>query len=183
MPASFTWCEDNGALTSSHGTVQTGFGGSGSATDVNWKNHDDCSNGTGGTAYTANPIQAGNNSYIKYQYGYLSGTFNQISAGLYAHTAGTLGTGLTLEGAVTSTYTTPAATTLSASNWTTAIAIGGGATVLFSVTGPWGGSPGATLTASGAGYTQYLTSQLQTTTSAAPGDTASVTMTLQYNEN
>jgi hypothetical protein len=179
--ATFLWCEDNGALTSSHGTVQTGWGGSGSSTDVNWKNHDDCSNGTGGTAYTANPITAGNNSYVKYQYGYFSGSFNQISAGLFAHTAGTLGTGLTLEGAVTSTYATPVTTTLSATNMTTAISIGSGAAVSFSATGPWGGSPTSTLTV--AGYSQYLQTQLQTTTSAAAGDCASVTISFVYNEN
>jgi hypothetical protein len=32
-------------------------------------------------------------------------------------------------------------------------------------------------------YTNFLTTQLQTTSSAAAGDTAQVTLTLQYNEN
>jgi hypothetical protein len=32
-------------------------------------------------------------------------------------------------------------------------------------------------------YTNFLTTQLQTTSSAAAGDTATVTLTLQYDEN
>ena len=46
MSATFTWCEDNGAATGSpsHGTTRTGFGGTGSTTDVNWKSVDDCTN-------------------------------------------------------------------------------------------------------------------------------------------
>jgi hypothetical protein len=182
MSASFTWCEDNGALTSSHGTVQTGFGGSGSATDCNWKSHDDCSNGSGGTAYSSYPITAGNKSFGKYQYGYFSGTFNQISAGLYGHTAGALGTGLTLAALVTSTYTQPATTTLAGTtDITTAAAISGGMAVQFSTTGPWSSSSS---TLSATGYSQYCVTQLQTTTSAAAGDTVSgLVLTMQYNEN
>lgn len=64
---------------------------------------------------------------------------------------------------------------------TTAIAIGSGAAVLFHTTGPEGASPTSTLAA--AGYTQYLASQLQTTGSAGAGDTATVTLTLRYDEN
>lgn len=186
MSATFNWCEDNGAATGSPatGTTRTGFGGTSPyPTDVNWKNVDNCTAASGGTAYSAAPIQAGNNSYTKYQYGYFSGTFNQISAGLFAHTAGAFGTGLTLQGTVTSTYATPATATNTAltTNMTSAIAIASGLAVEFSTTGPQGASPSATLTA--AGYSQYLATQLQTTTSAAPGDTATVTLTFQYNEN
>lgn len=59
--------------------------------------------------------------------------------------------------------------------------IASGASVNLSTTGPEGASPTATLSA--AGYTQYLATQLQTTTSTAPGNTATVTLTLQYQEN
>jgi len=184
--ATFTWCEDNGTQTGSpvHGTTRTGFGGSGSATDMNWKNHDDCTNGAGGTSYTANPIVAGNDSFIKYQYGEFTGTFNQILNGLWSlHTAGSLGTGLTLVGTVSSTYATPVTSGLGGSptNFTSVVAIGSGLGVNFSTTGPEASSPSSTLSA--AGYTQYLISQLQTSGSAAAGDTATVTATLQYNEN
>ena len=182
MPATFNWCEDNGTLTSSHGTIQTGFSGAPYATDVNWKNVDDCTN-NGGTLYSSAPITAGNNSYTKYQYGSFTGSFHQISSALWAHTSGTLGTDLTLNGVVTSTYATPATTANAAltTNMTSAISIGSGATVNFSTTGPYAGSPTSTLSASG--YTQYLATQLQTTSGAAAGDTATVTLTLQYNEN
>src|SRR5579862_10059373 len=110
MSATFHFCEDNGTQTGSpvHGTTRSGFGADTNfATDVNWKNADDCT-ANSGTAYSAAPITAGNNSYTKYQYGHFSGTFNQIlNAKWSAHTspAGALATGLTLHGKVTSTYT------------------------------------------------------------------------------
>jgi hypothetical protein len=80
MAATFNWCEDNGAATGSpaKGTTRSGFGADTHfATDVNWKNADDCTANTG-TVYSASPIVAGNNSFTKYQYGKFSGTFNQI---------------------------------------------------------------------------------------------------------
>jgi hypothetical protein len=185
MAATFNWCEDNGTATGSpaHGTTQSGFGADTHyPTDVNWKSVDD-NTANSGTAYSSSPIQAGNNSFEKWQYGHFSGSFNQISSGLWAHTATSFGTGLTLKGVVTSTYTTPATATNAnlTVNMTSAIAIGSGQAVNFSTTGPYAASPTSTLSA--AGYTQYLVCQLQTTTSAAAGDTAQVTLTLQYNEN
>lgn len=190
MAATFNWCEDNGAATGSpaHGTTRSGFGADTHyATDCNWKNADDCT-ANGGTAYSAAPIQAGNNSYTKYQYGKFSGTYNQISAGLWsARTApsGALATGLHIKSTVTSTYATPATAANAAltTDYTSApVAIASGLAVDFSATDPSAASPGTTL-ASGGGYTQYLASQLQTDNTAVPGDIATVTMTLQYNEN
>jgi hypothetical protein len=180
--ATFNWCEDNGTLTSSHGTTQTGFGGTAPfPTDVNYKSVDNCTN-NGGTAYSAAPIQAGNNSFPKYQYAYLSGSFNSISSCFYAHTAGTLGTGLALKGLVTSTYTTPSASTVvsGASDISSPVTVTSGFSVDFSTTGPWGSSPTSTLTSPG--YTQYLVTQLATTSGAGSGDTSSLTLTIQYNE-
>src|SRR5258708_39800007 len=83
--ATFEFEEDNGASTGSpaKGTTRTA-----ARTEMNWKNIDDST-----TAYSSNPITAGNNSYQKNQFGHYSGTFNQVSAGLYAHTAGTFPTG------------------------------------------------------------------------------------------
>jgi hypothetical protein len=90
---------------------------------------------------------------------------------------------LTLKGTVTSTYATPATTTNASltTDMTSAISIASGLSVDFSTTGPEAASPTSTLSA--AGYTQYLATQLQTTSSAAAGDTATVTLTLQYDEN
>lgn len=175
MAATFEYNEDNGAAT---GSPAKGTTRNTAVTQVNWKNVDDVA-----TAYTTSPITAGNNSYTKYQFGKFTGTFNQISAGLWAHTAGVLGTGLTLKGVVTSTYATPATTANAAltTDMTSVIAITSGATVLFSTTGPQAASPTSTLSA--AGFTQYLATQLQTTGSAAAGDIGSITLTLRYNEN
>jgi hypothetical protein len=134
------------------------------------------------TAYTASPISAGSNSFPKYQFGKYTGTFNQISNGLFTHTAGTLGTGLTLMLKVSSTYATPSTAAISgATDKTTSEAITSGIAVQFAASGPENATPGATLAV--AGYTQYLVSQLQTTASAAAGDTATVTLTLRYDEN
>lgn len=175
MAATFEYQEDNGTATGSpaKGTTRTT-----GVTQCNWKNADDVA-----TSYITATILAGNNSYTKYQFGRLTGSFNEISAGLWAHTSGTFGTGVVLKGVVTSTYATPSTTTNSALTvtMTSVIAIGSGQAVLFHTTGPEGGSPTSTLSA--AGYTQYLATQLQTTGSAAGGDTNTITLTLQYNEN
>lgn len=176
MAATFEFEEDNGAATGSpaHGTTTTA-----ARTETNWKNIDDST-----TAYSSSPVVAGNNSFDKWQYGHFSGTYNQILNGLWAHTSTAFGTGLTLKGVVGATYTTPSATTNAnlTTNMTSAIAIGSGAAVNFGATSVQAAGKASSTTANPA-YSQYLTTQLQTTTSAAPGDTATVTLTLQYNEN
>ena len=157
-----------------------------SRTECNWKNIDDST-----TAYTANPITAGNNSFEKWIAGHFAGTFNQISAGLWAHTAGTMGTGLTIKGqpAMTSdtddlAYTTPSASTnaLLTFDQTTVTAIASGRAVWFGATSPTAAGKAASMSTNPC-WTNYLTHQLQTTASAAAGDTATATFTLRYNEN
>lgn len=183
MAATFAWDEDSGTQTGSptKGTTRTA-----GVTDVNWKN-----SGTQGTAYSAAPITAGNNSFQKAQFGHFSGTFNSVSAGLFAHTSTAFGTGLTLKGPVAMTadadrwlYVTPSATadTALTVDMTSAIAIGSGVAVWFGATGPEATGKAATMTTNPC-YTNFLTTQLQTSGSAAAGDTATVTLTLQYNEN
>jgi len=180
MAATFDWEADTGAATGSpaKGTTRTT-----GMSDNNWKNVDDSS-----TAYSSSPITAGNNSFERWMFGKFSGTFNNILSGLWAHTATAFGTGLTLKGAPAGssqlTYTTPSATANSnlTVDMTTAISIGSGVAVYFGATGPEA-SGKATTMATNPCYTNYLTSQLQTTSSAAAGDTATVTLTLQYQEN
>lgn len=183
MAATFDWQEDNGTQTGSpaKGTTRTT-----GRTEVNWKNIDDST-----TAYSSSPITAGNNSYQKNQFGKFTGTFNQISAGLFAHTATAFGTGLTLKGVPACTgdgdrylYVTPSTTadTGLTTNMTSAIAIGSGVAVCFGATGPEATGKAASST-NATTYSNFLTTQLQTTGSAAAGDTAQVTLTLQYNEN
>jgi hypothetical protein len=185
MAATFDWQRDTGTATGSpaKGTTRTtGIG------DTNWKNTD-----TVGTAYSASPITAGNNSYEIWNFGkFTSGTFNQISVGLFAHTVTAFGTGLTLKGTPACTgdgdrllYTTPSASANSnlTATMTSAVAIGSGVAVCFGATGPEATGKATSVDGSVDRYTNYLTTQLQTTVSAVAGDTATVTLTLQYNEN
>jgi hypothetical protein len=183
MAATFEFEEDNGAQAGSptKGTTRTA-----ARTEVNWKNIDDST-----TAYSSSSITGGNNSYQKNTFGHFSGTFNQILSGLFAHTATAFGTGLTLKGVPTCTndasrylYVTPStvADTGLTTDMTSAIAIGSGVAVLFGATGPEATGK-ATPMATNPCYTNFLTTQLQTTSSAAAGDTAQVTLTLQYQEN
>lgn len=176
MAATFEWDEANGVgETVTHNVL-----------NVNWKNQDSSTDN-----YASFPITAGNNSFEKWQYGHFSGTYNQILNGLFAHTAGAFGTGITLKGPPTMTadgnrlaYATPS-TTANASlttNMTSVIAIGSGVAVWFGPTGPATSGKAASTTSNPA-YTNYLTTQLQTTGATAPGDTATATLTLQYDEN
>ena len=183
MAATFEFEEDNGTATGSpaKGTTRTA-----ARTECNWKNIDDST-----TAYTSNPIVAGTNSFQKNQFGHFSGSYNQLLNGLFAHTATAFGTGLTLKGVPHCTgdgdryiYVTPSTTadTNLTTDMTSAIAIGSGKTVCFSGTGPEATGK-ASSTVTNPAYTSFLTTQLQTTGSAAAGDTATVTLTLQYDEN
>lgn len=173
MSATAAWYEDNGAAS---GTPAKGSSRA-TANQVDWKSVDDIA-----TSRNSAPIIAGDNSYHKYQFVRFTGTFTQISQGKFAHTAGTLGTGLTLVGKVTSTYATPSTAALgSATNISSVTSIGSGASVNFSTTGPEAASPSSTLTA--AGYTQYMVTQLQTSSSAAAGLIGDQTLTFQWNEN
>lgn len=176
MAATFQWGESNGA-----GETQTL-----DRSEANWKNVDDST-----TAYSSSPIQAGNNSYEKWVFGKFSGTYNQILGGLWAHTAGVLGTGLTLKASPAMTvdadrlaYAIPSTTANANLTYdaTSVIAIGSGKAVWFGATGPASAGKAANTTANPA-FTNYLTHQLQTTGSAASGDTTQITITLRYQEN
>jgi len=183
MAATFEFEEDNGTQTGSplKGTTRTA-----ARTEVNWKNIDDST-----TAYSSQPITAGNNSYQKNQFGHFSGSFNTISAGLFAHTATAFGSGLTLKGVPACStsagpyaYVTPVTTadTGLTTDMTTAIAIGSGVAVWFGATGPEATGKAASM-ATNPCYSNWLTTQLQSTSGAAAGDTATVTLTVQYNES
>jgi hypothetical protein len=69
----------------------------------------------------------------------------------------------------------------SATDITSITSIGSGASVLLSTTGPNGTSPSSAQTTTC--YTQYIVTQVQTTSSASAGDSGTVTLTVQYNEN
>ena len=127
MAANTTWYEQNGTATGSPA------GGTPSVvTTCDWKSADSAT-----TTRAAAPVAAGDNSYHKDNYVYFSGVFNEISDVLFAHTAGTLGNGISLKGKVSSTYATPATTALaSATDITATSAIADGMPVELSTSGP-----------------------------------------------
>ena len=173
MASTAAWYEDNGAATGSPAQGAT----RGAAPNGDFKSVDDVA-----TPRASARIIAGQHSYHKYRFVRFTGTFNEISAGKFAHTAGALGAGLTIVGKVSSTYATPARSVLDGTTDISAVtAIDSGFTVLFSTTGPQAASPTANLTA--AGYTQYIVTQLQTQPSAAAGNIGDKTMSFQWNEN
>lgn len=172
MAATTNWYEQNGTAAGSPAQ-----GTESSISSCDWKSVDDST-----TSRASAPVLAGANSYTKYIYLKFSGTFNQVSAVKFAHTAGTLGTGISLKGKITSTYETPSTSSMSGStDITSTTTIGSGASVLLSTTGPNGTSTSSSQTTTC--YTQYIVTQVQTTSSASAGDSGTVTLTVQYNEN
>lgn len=180
--ATFDWQSDHGAATGSPAKGATRATG---RTEFNHKSIDDAT-----TAYTAAPITDGTNSFEIWGFGKFTGTFNQILAGLWAHTAGAASTGCTLKGNPATTgdgdrplYTTPSQTANSnlSNNMTSAIAIGSGVAVFFGATGPEATGKASSST-NATTYTNYLPTQLQVS-GASPGDTTQLTLTLQYAEN
>jgi len=175
MAATFQWGERNGA-----GETETL-----DRAESNWKNIDDST-----TAYSSSPITDGNNSFDKYMYGKFSGTFASIAAGLFAHTAGAMGAGLTIKGQPAMTadgdrdvYATPstAANAGLTFDQTGTVAIGSGRAVWFGATSPGASGKAASMTTNPC-FTNFLTHQLQTS-GASGGDTATATFTLRYDEN
>jgi hypothetical protein len=174
MAATFEYNEDNGPAT---GTPAKGSTRTTAVTQVNWKAVDDVA-----TAYGVAPVAAGDYSMPKYQFAKFTGTFNQISNGLWAHVSGALPSGVTLRGKVSSTYATPAQTAVAGmTDISATTVITSGMAVLFSTVGPEGASPSATLAA--AGYSQYLVTQCQTSGASPTGDSAPQTLRLRYSEN
>lgn len=172
MAATTNWYEQNGTATGSpaHGTES-------SISSCDWKSVDDST-----TSRASAPVLAGANSYTKYIYLKFSGTFNQVSAVKFAHTAGTLGTGISLKNKITSTYETPTTSAMDgATDITSTTAIGSGASVLLSTSGPNGTTTSSSATTTC--YTQYIVTQVQTAASASAGDSGTATLTVQYNEN
>lgn len=172
MAATAQWFEDNGAATGTpaKGTTRA------AAPNCDWKSVDDIA-----TSRKNATIIAGQNSYHKYQFVKFTGTYNSISAGKFAHTTGSVGTGLTIVDKVTSTYATPARTALADStDITTTTPINNGQAVMFATTGPEGTASNS-LTAEG--YSQYIVTQLQTQATAAAGDIGEQELTFQWNEN
>lgn len=123
----------------------------------------------------SNPITAGNNSYEKYVVGSWAGTFTQIDNVQFWMSAGSFGTGESIDwsGSVTA-YADPVATTSTVA--TTAIPTSDPGTANVTI----GSSLSGTLSA--AGRSDYIVLQYQTTVSADPGPTNQKTFTIQWDE-
>lgn len=174
MASSLTWGCDHGAAT---GSPPKGTTRSTGLTTNYWKSVDDEA-----TSYTTAKVVAGTNSFDRFLFGIIGGTFTQLSNGLFAHTGGALKTGLTLKGKTGLAYTTPSASTnaLLTVDMTAVISITAGEAVLFSTTGPEAASPTTTLAA--AGYTTFLPTQMLVDIATAAGANGSVTLAVQYDE-
>lgn len=163
MASTQTWSEYNGA-----GQTETGSRG-----EMNFKNVDDST-----TAYSSSPITAGNNSFGKYQALKFAGTWNSLSALTYKIDNNAPATGLSIVGAVVTSYTTPATTATGDSAMSTT-----GASANFNTSASPFGAGTASTTAGGTMYANAVRMQLQTTTSAAPGDIATRTLTATWTES
>jgi hypothetical protein len=163
MAATFNWAQSNGV-----GETATDLGASGNL--FNFKTNDDAT----AANYSTNPITAGLASMEVYLRGHFTGTFNKIdNLQFWQSTAFSPATGLAIKAAMNNvTYATPSVT----ANADSAIPTSDPATANVSI----GGSLSGYLDA--AGYSDYIRLQLQTTTSANPGDTSLAVFTLQYDE-
>jgi len=168
MAATFQWWGEYGAS----GSSTTGdLGASGNL--FNFKTSDSMAVPAD---YTSYPITAGNNSYELWLKGHFSGSFAKVQTGKFWKSAGGPDSGISLkwEG-ITTAYATPTTGSSTVATAAAPTATPGSANVSF------GGSLAGSITA--AGYTDYITMQMQTTTAASAGDTSTYTFTLTYDEN
>lgn len=165
MAATFNWAQSNGA-----GETATDLGASGNL--FNFKANDTAT----AADYSSNPITAGLSSMEVYLRMHFTGTFNTITnLQFWQSTAFSPATGLqvTMEQTVgNQVYATPSATDNANSNIPTADP----GTANVGIAGSFAG------TLSAAGYSNYIILQLDTTISAAPGDTSLAVFTGQYDE-
>lgn len=162
MASTQTWSEFNGA-----GQVETT-----SRAEMNWKNIDDST-----TAYSSSPISAGNNSFGKYQALKFAGTFDQLLSLTYKVDNNAPATGVSIVGAVVTSYSTPS----TSATGDGAMSTSGAAANFNNGSTPFGA--GTSTTTTNPVYANALRTQLQTTSSAAPGDIATRTFTAAWTEN
>jgi len=185
MAAIFNWCEDNGLSVLSPPRGTTRSQANNPPVDCSWKATDDAKTTTSGTSYVSASIRAGSNSYTKYLYGQFTGAYHQISNCYWsAHVnPEPLPADMFLKGTVTSLYKTPS-TNIEPSlttDFTDVVPINNGLPVMLSQTGPE--STSKPTLESGGGFTQYLVTQLQTTSECLPGDLDKVTLMIVFDEN
>lgn len=165
MASTQTFSEGNGANA---GTETA------SRSEMNWKNIDDST-----TAYSSSLVSAGNNSYSKAQAIVFAGTWNSLSALTVVIDSISWATGLTITGSIRSASFTPGTGAVDSALTLTPSSINFTGTT-------WAGAFAAGSSSSTAGgtlYTQPLRTQLQTTSSAGPGDIATRTFTWSWTES
>lgn len=163
LPATFNWAQSWGA-----GPTNVDLGTMGNL--MNWKTSDDATPAN----YTSYPVTAGSNSYEVWLRLHFSGTFNKVQNIKFWQSAGSLGPGCALVWASGGYATYAQGTTETSSIATFAMQEAQPSASNISIAD-------GSLVAEG--YSRYILTQLQTTGSAAPGDTGTVTFTVQYDEN
>jgi len=168
MAATFQWWGEYGATASST-TADLGVSGN----LFNFKT----SNSLASAAdYTSYPITAGGNSYDVWLKGHFTGTFNKVQNGKFYKSSGALGTGEAIKFVGhTTAYHTPTTGDSGYASADVPTSAPGTANVSFN------SSLDGNIT--GAGYSDFVTLQLRTTTAAEAGDTETFTFTLTYDEN
>lgn len=170
MSATFNWVQTHGTSAS---PTHTALGTSGNL--FNYKRANDAT----AANYSSYPITAGTNSYEVFLRGRWTGTFNSISnLQMWRSVNFSPATGLSIMwkgNNHTSFNSNP--TTGTSTIATSAIPTSDPGTANVSI----GGSVAGSLAASG--YSDYIVTQLQTTSAAAAGDTSLCTLTMQYDES
>lgn len=166
MAATFNWAQTNGTTGS---PTATDLGASGNL--FNFKSSDSAT----AADYSSNPITAGNSSMEVWLRMHFTSTFNKIdNLQFWQSTAFSPSTGLqvTFKANNVGSFVTPTATDNAASN------------VPTSDPGTANVSIGTSLSGNlaSAGYSDYMVLQLDTTSSAAAGDTSAAVFTGQYDE-
>jgi len=179
MAATFQWGEDNGTTT---GSPARGATRQVPITNINFGTQDNYN-----IVHATYSIALGDNSFDKFIFGVFSGTWTQISNVKIRNTAGALGSGVTIKAKNNVAYTTPAQITNTSltNDITTPGAISGGYALNLKDTPQDAGVTGSSsvlYTTYPTAYTAFWGVQLQTSPSASPGAGATITWTLQYDE-
>lgn len=123
-------------------------------------------------------ITVGNNSFTKYISYKFTGSFNEISNVKITRGSGAMPSGTSLKLKTSDAYEQPTASTMAGG---TDFTSSGQASVNLSTQSPESNSKTNTLSTTG--YTEFIVSQVQTTTSASQGITENVVLRLTWDES
>jgi len=124
--------------------------------------------------YVDYPVTAGNRSFEVWLRAHFTGSFNKVQNVQFWKSAGSYGTGLSMDWGTTSAFTNPVSTDGAKTTGSVPTSDPGSQNVYFSA-----GSSSATAV----GFSNYIVLQLITTSATAAGDTTTYTFSLQYDEN